>query len=56
VISLFLVTLGLVSARSALRVAYLTAILVFISGIPGTPGKSLKASRALLIRGRGGLT
>ncbi|GAB6187754.1 nitric-oxide reductase large subunit [Thermopirellula anaerolimosa] len=36
VISLFLVTLGLVSARSALRVAYLTAILVFISGIPGT--------------------
>ena len=36
VISLSLVTLGLVSARSALRVAYLTAILVFISGIPGT--------------------
>jgi nitric oxide reductase subunit B len=36
VISLFLVTLGLVSARSALRVAYLTAILVFVSGIPGT--------------------
>jgi nitric oxide reductase subunit B len=36
VISLFLVTLGLVSARSALRVAYLTAILVFIGGIPGT--------------------
>lgn len=36
VISLFLVTLGLVSARSALRVAYLTAILVFLSGIPGT--------------------
>jgi nitric oxide reductase subunit B len=36
VISLFLVTLGLVSAKSALRVAYLTAILVFISGIPGT--------------------
>jgi len=36
VISLFLVTLGLVSAQSALRVAYLTAILVFISGIPGT--------------------
>lgn len=36
VISLFLVTLGLVSARSALRVAYLTAILVFMSGIPGT--------------------
>jgi len=36
VISLFLVTLGLVKARSALRVAYLTAILVFVSGIPGT--------------------
>lgn len=36
VISLFLVTLGLVSAKSALRVAYLTAILVFVSGIPGT--------------------
>lgn len=36
VISLFLVTLGLVSARSALRVAYLTGILVFLSGIPGT--------------------
>ncbi len=36
VISLFLVTLGLVSARSALRVAYLTGILVFVSGIPGT--------------------
>jgi nitric oxide reductase subunit B len=36
VISLFLVTLGLVTARSAIRVAYLTAILVFISGIPGT--------------------
>jgi len=36
VISLFLVTLGLVSAKSALRVAYLSAILVFISGIPGT--------------------
>jgi nitric oxide reductase subunit B len=36
VISLFLVTLGLVSARSALRVSYLTAILVFVSGIPGT--------------------
>jgi nitric oxide reductase subunit B len=30
------VTLGLVSAQSALRVAYLSAILVFISGIPGT--------------------
>jgi nitric oxide reductase subunit B len=36
VISMFLVTLGLVTARSALRVAYLTAILVFLSGIPGT--------------------
>ncbi len=36
VISLFLVTMGLVTARSALRVAYLTAILVFLSGIPGT--------------------
>ncbi len=36
VISLFLVTLGLVTARSALRVAYFTAILVFVSGIPGT--------------------
>jgi len=36
VISLFLVTLGLVSVKSALRVAYLTAILVFIAGIPGT--------------------
>jgi nitric oxide reductase subunit B len=36
VISLFLVTLGLVTARSALRVAYFTAILVFSAGIPGT--------------------
>ena len=36
VISLFLVTLGLVTATSALRVAYLTAILVFLGGIPGT--------------------
>jgi len=36
IISLFLVSLGLVTARSALRVAYLTAILVFLSGIPGT--------------------
>ncbi len=36
VISMFLVTLGLVTAKSALRVAYLTAILVFLSGIPGT--------------------
>jgi nitric oxide reductase subunit B len=35
VIALFLVTLGLVTARSALRVAYLTAILVFLGGIPG---------------------
>jgi nitric oxide reductase subunit B len=36
VIALFLVTLGLVSAKSALRAAYLSAILVFIAGIPGT--------------------
>lgn len=36
VIAMFLVTLGLVSAASALRAAYLSAILVFISGIPGT--------------------
>lgn len=36
VIAMFLVTLGLVTARSALRTAYLTAILVFVSGIPGT--------------------
>jgi nitric oxide reductase subunit B len=36
VISLFLVTMGLVTPKSALRVAYLTAVLVFISGIPGT--------------------
>jgi nitric oxide reductase subunit B len=36
IISLFLVMLGLVTAKSALRVAYLTAILVFLSGIPGT--------------------
>jgi len=36
VTALFLVSLGLVSARSAIRVAYLTAILVFVSGIPGT--------------------
>ena len=36
VIALFLVTLGLVTAQSALRVAYLTAILVFLGGIPGT--------------------
>jgi nitric oxide reductase subunit B len=36
VVALFLVTLGLVSARSALRVAYLTAILVFLGGMLGT--------------------
>ena len=36
VTALFLVALGLVTAHSALRVAYLTAILVFVSGIPGT--------------------
>jgi len=35
IIALFLVTLGLVTVKSALRVAYLTAILVFVSGIPG---------------------
>ncbi len=35
VVALFLVSLGLVTARSALRVAYLTAILVFLGGIPG---------------------
>jgi nitric oxide reductase subunit B len=36
VVALFLVTLGLVTAQSALRVAYLTGILVFLAGIPGT--------------------
>jgi nitric oxide reductase subunit B len=36
VVALFLVTLGLVTAASALRVAYLTAILVFFGGILGT--------------------
>lgn len=36
VISLFLVILGLADAKSALRVAYFTAILVFLSGIIGT--------------------
>ncbi|OHD69424.1 MAG: hypothetical protein A2W19_05820 [Spirochaetes bacterium RBG_16_49_21] len=36
IISLFLVTLGLADKKSAMRVAYLTAILVFISGIIGT--------------------
>jgi len=36
VVALFLTVLGLVSIKSALRVAYLTAILVFISGIIGT--------------------
>lgn len=36
VISMFLVTLGLVTPGSAIRVSYLTALLVFISGIPGT--------------------
>lgn len=35
VISLFLVFMGLVEARSALRVAYLTASLVLFYGIPG---------------------
>jgi len=36
VIALFLVTLGLVSAQSALRAAYLSAIITFLGGIPGT--------------------
>jgi nitric oxide reductase subunit B len=36
IISLFLVTLGLAEKKSAMRVAYLTAILVFASGIIGT--------------------
>jgi len=36
VTALFLVALGLVTAKSALRVAYFTAILVFLAGIPGT--------------------
>ncbi len=35
VVALFLVTLGLVSAKSALRVAYLTAMITFLSGIAG---------------------
>jgi nitric oxide reductase subunit B len=36
VVALFLTVLGLVSIQSALRVAYLTAILTFLSGIIGT--------------------
>ena len=36
VVALFLVTLGLVSAASAVRVAYLTATLVFLGGMLGT--------------------
>ncbi|MCP4723739.1 MAG: nitric-oxide reductase large subunit, partial [bacterium] len=36
VISVFLVTLGLVDKKSAMKVAYLTAILVFSGGIIGT--------------------
>jgi len=36
VISLLLVAMGLASARSALKVAYFTAALVFLSGILGT--------------------
>lgn len=36
VIALFLVTLGLVTKESAMKVAYFTAILVFMSGIIGT--------------------
>jgi len=36
IISLFLVTLGLADKKSAMRVAYFTAIIVFVSGIIGT--------------------
>lgn len=36
VVALFLTVLGLVDIKSALRVSYLTAIIVFISGIIGT--------------------
>jgi len=36
VIALFMVTLGLVTPKSALRAAYLTAIITFLSGIIGT--------------------
>jgi nitric oxide reductase subunit B len=36
VVALFLAVLGLVSIKSALRVAYLTAIITFLSGIIGT--------------------
>lgn len=36
IVALFLTVLGLVDIRSALRVAYLTAIIVFLSGIIGT--------------------
>ena len=36
VISLLMVAMGLVSAKAALRVAYFTAALVFLSGILGT--------------------
>ncbi len=36
VVALFLTVLGLVEIKSALRVAYLTAIVVFLSGIIGT--------------------
>jgi len=36
VVALFLTVLGLVDIKSALRVAYLTAIIVFLSGIIGT--------------------
>ena len=36
IVALFLTVLGLVDIKSALRVAYLTAIIVFVSGIIGT--------------------
>ncbi|MEK7353504.1 MAG: cbb3-type cytochrome c oxidase subunit I, partial [Chloroflexota bacterium] len=36
VVALFLTVLGLVDIKSALRIAYLTAIVVFLSGIIGT--------------------
>ncbi len=36
IVALFLTVLGLVDIKSALRVAYLTAIIVFLSGIIGT--------------------
>ncbi|MCK7472447.1 MAG: hypothetical protein MZV49_00280 [Rhodopseudomonas palustris] len=51
VISLFLVTLGLVTAKSALRVAYFTAILVFISRHPGHGAPLLLVRRPELLAG-----